>query len=60
MTSRTADGKHTARFIILVKEGDGVYSRSSVIEESFPTRDAAQSAITARGLLGVEYKIRQK
>lgn len=59
MNSRTADGKHTARFIVLIKTMAG-YERSFSIPEYFPTRDAAQTAITTRGLFGVEYKVRQK
>ena len=59
MTSRTPEGKHTKRFIVLKKELNG-YIRSNTISQAYPTREEAQSAINTLGTPGVEYKIRQK
>jgi hypothetical protein len=61
MNSRTPEGKHTTRFIVLKKGGtDEKFVRSNVIREPFPTREAAQEAINSRGVPGVAYKVRMK
>lgn len=63
MTSRTADGKHTKRFIVLKKrEVDEKFFRSVNIPEYFETKEQAQEAITARRSSNplTVYKIRQK
>lgn len=61
MTSRTPEGKHTKRFIILKRDVyTNSYTRSQNIPEAFPTREEAQTAIDNRGSSGVTYKIRQK
>ena len=63
MKSRTADGKHTKRFIVLVNAGgDGKYIRSSnnVIEGFFPTKKEALKAVKLHGSAGLKYKVRQK
>ena len=64
MASRTADGKHTKRFIVLKKEegADVDYVRSYSIPEHFETKELAQVAIEARGSKNpkITYKVRQK
>lgn len=63
MKSRTEDGKHTKRFIILKKNvNDAQFVRSFNIPEFFATREAAQAAIDTRGSkeFGIAYKVRQK
>lgn len=61
MTSRTPEGKHTKRFIILKKNSQETkFVRSTSIPEAFPTREEAQAAIDSRGSELVDYKIRQK
>ena len=66
MTSRTAEGKHTTRFIIEVQGGDdGIWVRSvnDGLTGHFPTRKAAQAALDPeKGLAseGVTYRVRQK
>ena len=65
MTSRTADGKHTKRFIVLKKSesnGDTEFVRSINIPEYFETKELAQAAIKARGSdkPTTVYKVRQK
>lgn len=64
MTSRTPEGKHTKRFIVLKKEAeiDSKFERSYSISEAFATRELALAAIAARGTqrTGVTYKVRQK
>ena len=61
MQSRTPEGKHTKRFIVLLKLDAGkTYIRSDSIPEFFATREAAQAAVTTRGSSNCTYKIRQK
>lgn len=63
MKSRTADGKHTKRFIVLVKaDFENKYSRSSnnVIEGFFATKEKALKAVKLYGSTGLTYKVRQK
>jgi hypothetical protein len=61
MQSRTPEGKHTKRFIVLRKSLiDGKYERSVNIPEFFPTREEAQAAVAQRGDAGITYKVRQK
>ena len=67
MTSRTPEGKHTKRFIVLKKSsnsGDEKYVRSINIPEAFETRELALTAVTERGVKNpvgtLEYKVRQK
>src|ERR1039457_6942385 len=65
MTSRTPEGKHVTRFIVLKKSanmGDSKFIRSINIPEAFETKEAAQTAIDTRGVVadGLQYKVRQK
>ena len=61
MTSRTAEGKHTTRFIIEVQGvEDGIWVRSGNdgLTGHFPTREAAQSALdtgTSLKVLSTEF-----
>jgi hypothetical protein len=63
MTSRTAEGKHTKRFIVLKKgASDTSFVRSKNIPEAFETRELAEAAVVERRS-PVEitlYKVRQK
>ncbi len=46
MASRTADGKHTKRFIVLKKsESDDKFVRSISVPQYFETKELAQAAI---------------
>lgn len=65
MASRTADGKHVTRFIIMVKSDGGEYCRSGNdgLSGFFLTREEAQAALDPqKGLTseGLTYKVRQK
>ena len=65
MQSRTAEGKHTKRFIVLKKSvlnGDEKYIRSVNIPEYFETKELALVAIEARRseVPTTQYKVRQK
>ena len=67
MASRTAEGKHTKRFIVLKKSsnnGDEKFVRSINIPEFFETRELALAAVAERGVRNpvgtLEYKVRQK
>jgi hypothetical protein len=63
MTSRTAEGKHTKRFIVLKKgASDTSFTRSYNIPEAFATRELAEAAIVARRTPSQDtlYKVRQK
>ena len=65
MASRTPEGKHVTRFIVLKKSanmGDTKFIRSLNIPEAFETKEAAQTAIDTRGVVadGLQYKVRQK
>ena len=62
MLSRTPKGKHTKRFIVLVKGVYGTYHRSGnvVINGFFATKEEAQAAIVLHGSPGMTYKVRQK
>ena len=63
MASRTAEGKHVTRFIVLKKSiRDVGFVRSANIPEFFLTREEAQAAILARrsGDPTTQYKVRQK
>ena len=64
MASRTAEGKHTTRFIIEFKYGnDWVRSINDGLTGHFPTREAAQAALDPeKGLAseGLTYRVRQK
>ena len=59
MTSRTFEGKHTTRFIIELKGGDGKWIRSMFLKAHYPTRDEAQAA-TAKGDPKITYRVRMK
>ena len=61
--SRTADGKHTKRFIILRKGScDEKFTRSIAFPYFYETKELAQSAIAAMQARcpGIHYKVRQK
>jgi hypothetical protein len=65
MASRTLEGKHVTRFIVLKKSennGDAGFVRSVNIPEFFSTREAAQSAIATRrsSVTTTQYRVRQK
>ena len=62
MASRTAEGKHTTRFIIEVRYGnDWVRSINDGLTGHFPTREAAQAALdTGDKAKCLVYRIRQK
>lgn len=63
MKSRTADGKHTKRFIVLVKDdfyGKYIRSGNDVIEGFFATKEEALKAVKLHGSAGLTYKVRQK
>jgi hypothetical protein len=64
MKSRTADGKHTKRFIVEFKtEGRWDRSGNAGLTGFFPTREEAQSALDpAKGFISetVEYRVRMK
>jgi hypothetical protein len=65
MTSRTPEGKHTKRFIVLKKSknnGDTKFIRSVTIPEYFETKELALEAIAKLGVKaeGLTYKVRQK
>jgi hypothetical protein len=62
-TSRTADGKHTKRFIVLKKNSDDVkFVRSFSIPGFFETRELAQAQIdkVSPNCPNVQFKVRQK
>jgi hypothetical protein len=60
-TSRTAEGKHTKRFIVLKKNpSDTEFARSATLPASYETRELAQAAIDAIGATDIQYKVRQK
>ena len=65
MQSRTPEGKHTKRFIILVAGPDKRYFRSGNdgLRGFFATKEEAQAALEpSKGLAstGLTYKVRQK
>lgn len=62
MKSRTAEGKHTPRFIVqFTSEGGNIYrSGNRGLRGFFATRKAAQAAIATYGSQGIDYKVRQK
>lgn len=64
MASRTAEGKHTKRFIIMVKSvGDYSRSGNDGLRGFFATKEEAQAALDPqKGLIseGLTYKVRQK
>ncbi len=63
MTSRTPEGKHTARFIVLNKNSeDTQFVRSYSIPGFFETRELAQAEIdrVSPTYPNVQYKVRQK
>jgi hypothetical protein len=61
MVSRTPEGKHTKRFIVMAGDaGEQFRSGNDGLREAFSTREAAQEAITKFGSRGVTYKVRQK
>jgi hypothetical protein len=61
MKSRTAEGKHTPRFIVQYTTERGTYrSGNERLSGSFDTRKAAQAAIATYGSQGLDYKVRQK
>jgi hypothetical protein len=63
MQSRTPEGKHTKRFIVLMKDeyyGTWVRSGNNVISGFFPTKEEAQEAIKLYGSAGLTYRVRQK
>ena len=64
MTSRTAEGKHTKRFIIELKNFDGKWIRSGNFGLSgfFATREEAQAALNVPNAAstGSKYRVRMK
>jgi hypothetical protein len=63
MASRTPEGKHVTRFIVLKKAlSDEKFVRSYNIPEFFATREEAQAAIVKARPDNqyVQYKVRQK
>ena len=63
MASRTAEGKHTTRFIILTKGYEGlVWTRSISMPGFYATKEEAQNAIREKQdwFPGVPFKVRQK
>jgi hypothetical protein len=63
MASRTPEGKHVTRFIVLKKAlSDEKFVRSYNIPEFFATREEAQAAIVKgrSDNQDVQYKVRQK
>ena len=60
MQSRTPEGKHTKRFIVLLKLYANNTVRSQNIPEFFATKEEAQAAIADRGAKDCEYRVRQK
>ena len=65
MASRTAEGKHVTRFIVLKKNSeDTKFVRSFNIPEFFETRELALAAVAERGVRNpvgtLEYRVRQK
>ena len=63
MTSRTAEGKHTKRFIILVLNPfDNNFVRSYGLPGFYSTKEEAQAAISVHApkFPDVLYKVRQK
>ena len=64
MVSRTAEGKHTKRFIIeFFSEVSQKYQRSGNTghDKAFSTREEAQAALTPESTAdGFKYRIRQK
>jgi hypothetical protein len=66
MQSRTAEGKHTKRFIVLVQDTETKKWERSIndgLTEAFATREEALAAIDpSKGLVGTTrpYKVRQK
>jgi hypothetical protein len=66
MLSRTPEGKHTKRFIVLVQDTETKQWERSIndgLTKAFATREEALAAIDpSKGLIGITrpYKIRQK
>ena len=64
MSSRTAEGKHTTRFIIEIKGEGGKWTRSAAPNDFYTTREDAQAAIAnhiASGSgVGLKFRVRQK
>jgi hypothetical protein len=63
MQSRTAEGKHTKRFIIEVEHLSGEWQRSinEGLQGFYSTREAAQAALTVGTKSeNLTYRIRQK
>jgi hypothetical protein len=64
MQSRTAEGKHTKRYIVLVAGEDKQYVRSGNpgLDGFFTTKEEAQKVLDAspNKSQGLTYKIRQK
>ena len=63
MASRTAEGKHVTRFIVLKKNSeDTKFVRSFSVPQFFATRELAQAAVEGiqQRYPNVQYKVRQK
>ena len=63
MASRTAEGKHTTRFIVLTKGYAGLaWTRSISMPGFYATKEEAQNAISGKQnwFPGVQFKVRQK
>jgi hypothetical protein len=63
MASRTPEGKHTKRYIVLKKNGtDTKFVRSYSIPGFFATRDEALAVVAERQKFypNVQYRVRQK
>ena len=64
-TSRTPEGKHVTRFIVLRKNAsDTKFVRSVAVPDYFATKELAQAEVAMKELAAlypnVQYKVRQK
>jgi hypothetical protein len=63
MASRTPEGKHTKRFIVLERNEKGKFVRSALIPAFYETKDTARFDVdnfVKESGLNIEFKIRQK
>lgn len=64
MTSRTPEGKHTKRFIVLEKNAEGKFVRSTNIPKFYESQEAADLSVTSylqsNPLTTALFKVRQK
>jgi hypothetical protein len=59
MQSRTPEGKHTKRYIVLEKNSDGKFVRSTLIPNFFETKEGAVAVVNTFPVPS-EFKVRQK